>query len=183
MGANDRRLMNKDLNLMGMQNGKDQSYIAFELDISGVSESPAGLAKLNIYRVGYTQNDKADVPFKSLDIPQKLINNANKYEKHTVLADCNFGLFELFVDGSEEANKLKENTERAPSRFAPRGINLNPVGSGNNFISFPMVADIGFKVPANQTAHFSQVEIRNFRYPSNALFTENLSQSALYRHF
>lgn len=176
MGANDRRLMSKDLNIMDVENASDQSYIAFEVDISTVTDSPEGVAKLNIYRVGYTKDDKADVPFTSLDIPQKLINNANKYQKHTVLADCNFGLFELFVDGREDANKLKEKTEKPSSPFAPRGINLNPVGSGNNFISFPMVADIGFTVPANQTAHFSQVEIHNFRYPSNPLFAENLSR-------
>ncbi|GAB3742599.1 glycoside hydrolase family 78 protein [Spirosoma lituiforme] len=174
LGANDRRLMNKDLNIMGMANGKNQSYIAFELDISSVTDAPAGVARLNIYRVGYAKTDRADRPFKTLDIPQQLINQTNKYEKHTVLVTCNFGLFELFVDGQEEANKLKENSEGPPSRFGPRGINLNPVGSGNNFISFPMVADIGFSVPENQSAHFSQVEIRNFRFPSNALFTEKL---------
>ncbi len=178
LGANDRRLMNKDLNIMGVQNGADQSYIAFEVDISTVTDAPTGLAKLNIYRVGYSTSDQADVPFKSLDIPQQLISNANKYETHTVLIACNFGLFELFVDGKEDANRLKETGEGPPSRFGPRGINLNPVGSGNNFISFPMVADIGFKVGDNQTAHFSQVEVRNFRYPSNTLFTENLSNQS-----
>ncbi|RYF66487.1 MAG: alpha-L-rhamnosidase, partial [Cytophagaceae bacterium] len=175
MGANDRRLLDKNLNLMGMQNGHNQSYIAFELDISTVTDSPDGLAKLNIYRVGYAPTDKADVPFKSLDIPQSLINNTNKYAKHTIGAECNFGLFELFVDGNDEAHKLKEKNAAPQSPFAARGINLNPVGSGNNFISFPMVADIGFNVPEKQTAYFSQVEIRNFRFPSNALFAENLS--------
>jgi alpha-L-rhamnosidase len=178
LGANDRRLMNRDLNIMGVQNGPDQSYIAFELDISPVGEAPEGLAKLNIYRVGYAKTDKADVPFKSLTIPQTLINNANKYESHQVVIACNFGLFELFIDGQAEANKLRENTSAAPSRFGPRGINLNPVGSGNNFISFPMVADIGFKVGQNQTAHFSGVEVRNFRYPSNALFSESLGNES-----
>jgi len=175
IGANDTRLMKKDLNIMGMENALNQSYIAFELDISAVNNTETGLAKINIYRVGYTKSDKADVPFKSLEIPQKLINNANKYEKHTVFAECNFGLFEVFIDGKEDANKLKEKTDIVQSRFAARGINLNPVGSGNNFISFPMLADIGFKVQDNQTAHFSQVEIRNFRFPSNTLFTENLN--------
>jgi len=174
-GANDRRLLNKDLNIMGVQNGLNQSYIAFELDISSVTDAPEGLAKLNMYRVGYSKDDKADVPFKILQIPQNLINSANKYEKHMILAECNFGLFELFVDGNKEANQLKEKTEAPSSPFAARGINLNPVGSGNNFISFPMVADIGFKVPANQTAHFSGLDIRNFRYPSNTLFTESLT--------
>ena len=183
MGANDRRLMNKDLNIMGMRNAEDQSYIGFELDISAVNDSETGLAKLNIYRVGYSKNDKAEVPVKSLDIPRNLINNTNQYEKHTVLAECNFGLFEIFINGKEEANKLKEKTDAPPSRFGPRGINLNPVGSGNNFISFPMLADIGFKTGENQTAHFSQLEIRNFRFPSNILFTEDLTSQAYHGIF
>ena len=174
IGANDNRLMNKDLNLMGVKNGRNQSYVAFELDISGISDAPTGLAKLNIYRVGYSKDDQALAPFKSLAIPQSIINQANKYEKHIISAECNFGLFEFFVDGKEEGNKLKEKTDVEPSRFAPRGINLNPVGSGNNFISFPMLADIGFRVDENQTAHFSQVEVSNFRYPSNILFSEDI---------
>ncbi|OYU65040.1 MAG: alpha-L-rhamnosidase, partial [Cytophagaceae bacterium BCCC1] len=39
-GGNDARLMDKDLNIQGVENQKDQSYIALELDISTVSESP-----------------------------------------------------------------------------------------------------------------------------------------------
>jgi alpha-L-rhamnosidase len=178
MGGNDRRLMQKNLNITGVANGPNESYISFELDISAVSDAADGLARLHIYRAGYAKTDNAEVPFKSLDIPQKLINNANKHEKHSIFAECNFGAFELFIDGKEDANKIKEKTDAPPSRFGPRGINLNPVGSGGNFISFPMVADIGFKVRENQTAHFSQVEIRNFRFPSNALFSENLTGNA-----
>lgn len=177
LGGNDRRLQNKALNLMGVSNGPNQSYIAFELDISALNGSADGMAKFNIYRVGYAKDDKADQPFKSLIIPQNLVNKANQYDKHTVRIECVFGLFEVFIDGNDDAHKLKDSTAKpATSPFGPRGINLNPVGVGNNFISFPMVADIGFKVPANQTAHFSQVEIRNFRSPANVLFTENLSQ-------
>ena len=177
-GGNDKRLKKKALNLMGVENGDNQSYIAFELDISGVNDSPEGLAKLHIYRVGYKPNEKADVPFKSLDISQKLINNANKYEKHKVFADCNFGLFELYIDGRENDNKLKEKSAAPTGGFGARGINLNPVGSGNNYISFPMLADIGFRVGANQTAQFSDVTIKNYRFPSNALFTEKLNSTS-----
>ncbi|WP_128543225.1 family 78 glycoside hydrolase catalytic domain [Larkinella soli] len=178
-GANDRRLMNRNLNLMGQENKPGEGYIAVELDISGVSDAPDGLARLNIYRVGYAKDDRADKPFRSLDIPQKLISNANKYEQHIVRAECNFGLFEFFVDGSAEENKLKDkNAPASASPFAPRGLNLNPVGSGNNYISFPMLADIGFRVPENQTAYFSEVTVRNYRFPSNPLFSENLSGPA-----
>lgn len=179
-GGNDKRLKKKTLNLMGVETGDNQSYIAFELDISGVNDSPEGLAKLHIYRVGYTLDDKADVPFKSLEIPHKLINNANKYEKHKVFADCNFGLFELYIDGRENDNKLKEKTTGPATGggFGARGINLNPVGSGNNYISFPMLADIGFGVGNGQTAYFSEVTIKNYRFPSNALFTEKLNSAS-----
>ncbi len=174
-GANDRRLMAKDLNLMGVENALNQSYVSFELDISKVSDAPDELAQFNIYRVGYDKNDKAYVPFKSIVIPQKLINNANKYDKHTVFVECNFGLFEIFINGTGKENLIKEKGEANPSPFAPRGINLNPVGSGNNFISFPMLADIGFHVADNQIASFSDVMIKNFRFPSNTLFSEKLN--------
>ena len=173
-GANDSRLMNKNGNLMGRENGVNESYIALELDISEITENTdlsrdnrEGGAKLNIYRVGYTQNDKADVPFKTLKIPHSIINNANKYAKHTVYAESNLGLFEFFLDGTDAAYKL--NT-------TPR-LNLNPMGSGHNFICFPMVADIGFKTAANQKAYFSDILIKNLRYPSNALFSEESNQT------
>ena len=174
-GGNDARLMDKDLNIQGVENAKNQSYIAFEIDISSVSDAVDGLAKLNIYRVGYDKSDSKEKPVKTFEIPQKLISQANKYEKHKVFVECNFGLFEIFIDGKEKDNKLALKTEGPPSQFGSRGINLNPVGSGNNFISFPMLADIGFQTNANQTAHFSEVEIKNYRFPSNTLFTEKLS--------
>lgn len=180
-GGNDTRLMKKDLNLTGVENAKNQSYIAFELDISSVSDAPDGLAKLNIYRVGYAKSDKADVPFKSLEISQSIINNANKYEKHKVFADCNFGLFEIYVDAKTNDNKLKERTAAPTTGFGSRGFNLNPVGSGNNFISFPMLADVGFQVKDNQTARFSEVVLRNYRFPSNALFTEARQKETIFK--
>ncbi|RYU93602.1 alpha-L-rhamnosidase [Emticicia agri] len=171
-GGNDARLMNKDLNLMGMETRRNENYIALELDISGVSDSPEGLAKLNIYRVGYDKTDSKEKPFKSLDIPQSVINQANKYDKHTIVAECNFGLFEFYIDGK---NKIAEKTNQPPSPFGNNGLNVNPVGRGNNYISFPMLADIGFQTNPNQTAYFSDLVVRNFRLPSNPLFSENLT--------
>lgn len=174
-GGNDARLMNKDLNLMGMQTQKNENYIAIELDISGVSEITNGMAKLNIYRVGYDKTDTKDKPFKSLDIPLSAINDGNKYDKHSIVAACNFGLFEFLLDGK---TKIEEKSDEPVSPFAPVGLNLNPVGKGNNYISFPMLGEIGFQTNANQTAYFSDVVVRNFRLPSNPLFSENLSNAS-----
>lgn len=171
-GGNDTRLMDKNLNLMGMETRQNENYIALELDISGVSEAKDGLARLNIYRVGYDKTDSKEKPFKSLDIPQSAINQANKYDKHTFVVACNFGLFEFLLDGK---TRIEEQTNEPPSPFGNNGLNLNPVGKGNNYISFPMLGEIGFQTNANQKARFSDVVVRNFRLPSNPLFSENLS--------
>lgn len=173
-GANDPRLMNKNLNLMGRENAKNESYIAVELDISTVTNDANGAAKLNIYRVGYTKDDKADVPFKTLLIIPTTINYANRYDKHTIYVQTSdMGIFEFFVDGTDDFHKVDDYTMRPASRFAPKGLNLNPVGAGHDYITFPMLADIGFKTESNQKATFSDIVIKNLRNPSNTLFREH----------
>lgn len=175
-GANDPRLLNKNLNLMGVENKINESYIALELDISSLTQDSASTAKLNIYRVGYTLNDKKYSPFKSFSIPQSIINNNNKYDYHQVAMECNFGIFDFFIDGNDATHKIVVSTTGAASSSST-GLNLNPVGSGNNYISFPMVNDIGFKTDANQIANFSSLEIKNLRKPSNILFSETVDGS------
>ncbi len=174
-GANDSRLINKSLNLMAVERKKNESYISLELDISSLTDDANSTAKLNIYRIGYTNDDKSDVPLKSIVIPQSIINQANKYAKHTISTECNFGVFEFFIDGTDDAHKIQDKSMIPTSRFAPRGVNLNPVGMGNNYISFPMLADIGFKTEVGQSASFSSIQVKNLRYPSNTIFSENLS--------
>ncbi|UWX55539.1 hypothetical protein NYZ99_03295 [Maribacter litopenaei] len=179
-GANDRRLMDKDKNIQGVASGKDESYIRFELDISEVDGSESGLAKFNVYRVGYAPEDSDEMPFRSYDIPLNLINQENKYQNHTFHMACNFGLFEVFLDGWEPANKISGNDDTNPPPRGRVGFNLNPVGKGNDYISFPMVADIGFYVGEGQQAYFSNLQIKNFRTPSNALFSEGLADTDSY---
>ena len=172
-GANDRRLMDRDMNIQAVQASKNESFIRFELDISAVDGKDDGLARFNVFRVGYEPADSNEKPFRSYEIPLELINESNKYDKHSFYTECNFGLFIVYLNGTDPANKIVSDDIESPSPFAPKGFNLNPVGSGNNFISFPMVADIGFYLPPNQKALFSDIAIRNYRSPSNALFQEN----------
>jgi alpha-L-rhamnosidase len=55
------------------------------------------------------------------------------------------------------------------------GINLNPVGSGGNYLPFGMLCDMGFSVEAGQSASFRDVTVRNDRAPNNVLFREDLA--------
>ncbi|NHF59758.1 family 78 glycoside hydrolase catalytic domain [Flavobacteriaceae bacterium TP-CH-4] len=180
-GGNDPRLLNKDLNIQGVENGENESFIRFELDISAVNGADNGLAKFKVYRVGYTTDDSNVKPFRSYDIPSHLIHEANKYDKHTFYVEGVFGLFQAFLDGTDEEHKISDNDDKNPSPFGKIGFNLNPVGFGNDYISFPMLGDIGFYLDAKQKARFSDVYIRNFREPSNTLFSENLNSKETYQ--
>ncbi|MEI7525518.1 MAG: family 78 glycoside hydrolase catalytic domain [Mariniphaga sp.] len=175
-GANDPRLMDKYKNIFGVESKKDGSYIKFELNISKVDGSESGLAQLNVYRIGYHPDDKANIPFKTFNIPKALINNANKYQPHKIYCESVFGSANLFIDGIDDGHKIvdPDNQNNTPGLF------LNPVGRGGDFISFPMVANIGFSVDPGQKASFSDVEIRNFRSPSNKLFGEDLNNREKY---
>lgn len=171
-GANDPRLMNKNLNIQGVESVKDQSYIALELDLSAMSKSDTAKAKLNVIRAGYDLKDDASKVFKSFDIATTLINKSNQLQKHTVYAVCNFGLFDFYLDIIDANHKINPSPAGG-SPFAARGLNLNPVGAGNNYISFPMVSEIGFMVEPGNEAVFSKVQVMNYRKPSNDLFNSD----------
>jgi alpha-L-rhamnosidase len=159
-GANDNRLMDENKNLYKLQNKKDSSYILIELDIAPIQIKHT--AELHIYRVGYTRQDRKDIPLKSFSVPASLIDDKNKYGKHTVYLTSVLGDTHIYIDGQAKENLVGE-------------INLNPLGKGGDFIAYPMVADIGFSVPKSQIANFSKVEIRNYRSPGNVLFAEDTS--------
>ena len=169
-GANDDRLQDPDLNFEGTAAAPNESYLAVELDVANLRQG--GQAQLYVYRSGYSAEDNPGTPLTNFPIPTRLINISNQYDSHRVLISCVFGVLEFFVDGEGEANKLFRPAGNGNSETA---LTVNPYGSGGNYISFPMVADIGFRMAPEQVASFSNVVVRNYRIPSNALFMENLS--------
>ena len=146
-GANDPRLMDVNKNILGQQNKKDQSYIKVEL-------SYGDSAVLHVYRVGYTQQDRADQPLQSLGVPRSLINEANRKQPHAVEIAANSGRTTLFVDGEKVGDVL-----------------LNPMGNSGDYICFPVLGDMGFEVPQGETARFTEVRVENYRSPRHALAT------------
>lgn len=167
-GANDSRLMDLNKNIQGVQSNINESYFAVELDISSLKDN-SSKAKLHIYRVGYDQQDKEDIPFKSFEIPTDIINQTNAYHQHQIVIDGGMGGFDFYF------NDFKLNKATSFSPYANNAFNINPIGKGHDYISFPMLADIGFKTQANQKAYFSELKIKNKREPSNTLFEEELS--------
>jgi alpha-L-rhamnosidase len=160
LGANDPRLMDKNKNIYNVENEKNKSYVEFELDISAVKKNK-GNAKLAIYRAGYEPNDNPDKPLTELVIPRDLIDHTNKYAAHDISLWGNSGIFHIFLDGE--------------NRITPEnGFNINPVGSGGNYIAFPMLSEIGFSLDKNQQATFRDLKVTNYRKPSNTLFEEKI---------
>ncbi|MFB9109950.1 family 78 glycoside hydrolase catalytic domain [Flavobacterium gyeonganense] len=167
-GANDQRLMDKNKNLFKLENKKGESYIRIELNTKPLDSDVQ--AQLNIYRVGYHPKDKTEIPFKSFSIPNTLINEENKYNPHTVIVKSCLGVTKIYIDGDSKENGVAD-------------INLNPLGAGGDFIAFPVVGDIGFLVPKGEKAQFSKLEIKNYRSPSNVIFSDNSPASGIFSSF
>lgn len=145
-GANDRRLMDDDKNILGMANGRDESYIKVELEVGDS-------CFLNVYRVGYTRNDRADKPMYRLPVPSGMLTLRNRYVYHQVAVESSSGTTDVYLDGVKIGQ-----------------VELNPMGRGGDYISFPMVGDIGFSVPQGEKARFMRVELRNYRAPQEVLY-------------
>lgn len=162
-GANDPRLADKNKNQYQLENLTDSSYFLIQLDLSSLRAGKD--AQLHVYRAGYHPEDRKDRPYKSYSIPETLLNEANQYKVHTLHLSSSLGYTRIYLNGMEKENQLAE-------------VNLNPLGQGGDFIAFPVVAQVGFSVPKGQKASFSQVEIRDYRNPSNVLFSEQLTDNS-----
>ncbi len=148
--ANEERMADANKNLFHMQRGHNESYCEVELDIRPLKAGKE--AQLNIYRVGYHPDDKADKPLASLAIPAQLLHKDNSHAPHRIAFSSSNGTTVFSFDGQETGL-----------------VQINPMGTSGDFISFPSLCDIGYHLAPQQKAVFSDVEIRNFRSPSNVL--------------
>jgi alpha-L-rhamnosidase len=178
LGGNDPRLLDKNFNTQGLANQLGESYVALELSIDKLVNGE-GNAELNIYRKGFSKTDKADQPMAVLQIPANVINKENLYDAHTIHLESTFGLVNVYVNGHDKANRVTPFNEHLPF-YIPQGLSLNPMAFGGSLspngnpgdaLVFPALASIGFEVNENQAATFSNIEVRNFREPSNLLFS------------
>ncbi len=130
--------MDKYKNIYQVASPKDGSYIKLELDISAVDGTPAGKARLNVYRAGYKDTDDPSKPFKTFDISPGLIHNANKNAEHVIGFRSTFGQIALSIDGKTNFTGAAEPAGQPafPPRPQPNEVNLNPAGSGADYLAF-----------------------------------------------
>lgn len=83
-GGNDPRLMNRNMNILGVENGVDESYIKLELDAASTC--------LNVWRIGYTAKGKELLKSFGLDA-------FDTYVPHLVEAHCCLGSADILLDG------------------------------------------------------------------------------------
>lgn len=178
LGANDTRLMDKNKNIYQLENKQDESYVRLELDVSAVGNTPGGKAKFNVYRAGYTARDQPNQPIAGFEIMDSLINPGNKHDEHHIEIQSKFGRIFILLDGHSAFDGKAQPLSTGSFGQSVGGIsvNLNPHGDGGDYITYGMLADIGFSVPAGQTASFSNVGVSFLRSPSNTVFKEDLTK-------
>ena len=120
-GANDSRLMDKHRNIYQVESARDKSYIKLELDISALGGSPAGKAKLHVYRAGYKDTDESARPLRTFEIDGAVINDANKHAEHTIEFRSTFGQIALTIDGRHDVRRHHRSGDAGrPWRAAAR---------------------------------------------------------------
>ena len=175
-GANDKRLMDRNKNIFKLENKPNQSYIRVELDGSRLIAGKDTAALINVYRVGYHHGDKKNKPYGSVVIPPTIIDRSNIYNAHTIQVASSVGTLNFVIDGHPVVIPKPVNY----NMYIPLGVQINPMGIGGDYIGFPMVADIGFMLGKHQKAAFSNLQIRNYRSPSNLLFSDDIPADGSY---
>lgn len=171
-GANDPRLMDKDKNLFGMANGRDESYVAIQLDVSALDGE--GPARLHIYRVGYAADDSEVDPLVSYDIPLEVINKTNRYDRHGFHFSQVYGQGDVYIFGPKPSGVPEKafgdpafaaycGPNQYPHKINQETLNLNPYGRGGDFISAPMLAEAGLRVDPGNAGHLTDFIVTNYR--------------------
>ena len=148
MGGNDPRLMDADLNIMGVENGGDESFVRVELDHKNKS--------INVYRTGYTPEDVPGKVLQSLAVADSLLTG--KPSKLTIAVT--YSELRILLDGVSMGQ-----------------VNVGPLGHGGDYIAYPQLSDVGWMVEKGSKAMVSNLEVREIRKP-NALLYRNEGMKA-----
>ncbi len=170
--ANDPRLMDRNKNIYGLENRINESYLKVELDVGPLSATPAGHARLNVYRAGYQATDNPSKPIKSFRINRRFIDVHSQHAARRISIRSEFGTLTLRIDGS--AAFFDPDPTAGDNALVATAV-MNPAGI-NDVVTYGLLGDIGFQVNARQSASFFDLVVSNSRPPAKALFREDLTQ-------
>lgn len=141
-GGNDPRLMDRNLNILGVENGKDESYVRIEL-------TGGETAQVNVYRTGYTREDTPEKVLTSLAVPDSLLGA----EPYRLSAKVSYNTMEIALGGTTLGK-----------------VDVGPIGSTPDYIAFPQLADVGWLVEDGQHARVYNIEVRETNKPCAQLW-------------
>ena len=148
LGGNDPRLMDADLNILGVENGPDESFVRVELDREKRS--------VNVYRTGYTKADAPGKVLQSLAVDDSLLTDGPA----RITAEVAYNQLRVLL-GDVSLGR----------------VNVGPLGRSGDYIAYPQLADVGWLVEEGQTARVSNLEVREIRGP-HALLYQNDGMAA-----
>lgn len=174
LAANDPRFTDPYKNVYQVKNQPGESYFKVELDVTEIASD--GLARLHFYRAGYTPDDDPNTPIASFNIHAAAINKENAHELHNLLIHNEYGVLTVQIDGRgdifDPARELSGFERMMPPLVMGAKVQLNPLGHNHDYITYGMLGEIGFAVPAEQQAVFKDLVVRNIHQPRNVLFSE-----------
>ncbi len=169
LGADDFRLHNAFLNDFGTQSA--ENYIKVDFDF--------GKKEIRIFRVGYYREDKADVPFITVNKANYPESNLDEVfaaragsDRHDVNIKVEAGNISFILDGKDVIGAparmrgfpgggafsvgMMGGNRRMASNFT-----LNKLGGGGNYPSFPNLNSVGFAAAPGTEVVYSGYKILN----------------------
>lgn len=143
-GADDERLLSPEKNILMLSNRTGESWVKMTY------HQMRDTATIGIYRSGYSPDDNAGKPLKVLGVPRSLLTGKSSWH-HIAIASC-LGDSKFYIDGTEIGS-----------------VNLNPLGLGGDFITYPVLAKTGISAEKGQEVEIRDFTISNFRSPQNTI--------------
>lgn len=107
-----------------------------------------GDGHIDIFRYGYHPKDNPASPIATFPF------KTSKEATYNLTIASNHGITDFYID--------KEKIGQA---------NLNPVGRGSDYLAFPVLAGMKVELPSGNRSWIENINISNYRQPSNILFS------------
>ena len=160
-GANDRRLLDRSKNESFLEG---ENYIRFVLNTERIP------AAVEIYRVGYDEEDRADkplyvLPAVNLATGKPVITEENRYEPHKLTVEVAGNGAYTYLDDV----KIDEAERISPAGKVKMPRQLNPLGPFD-VTTFPRLCEIGYYAGKGTEAEFEGLHVHFRRTPGREFY-------------